>query len=55
MRTITAQEAVVGREWAIMCGNDVYDLYRDEDTAKRICNDLSKRYTDKHYEVAHIE
>lgn len=56
MNTITPREALKGREYAIVKVEDcsVYDLYRDADTASRICNDLNRRYGDV-YQVAAID
>lgn len=48
MNTITPQEALRGREYAIVKAKDksIYDLYCDEDTARRIADDLNARYGD---------
>ena len=57
MRTITPRQALRESQYAIVTRNEpchVYDLYPDEDTARRITNDLNRRYGDT-YEVAAID
>ncbi len=60
IKTITPRQALSGQEWAVISstkvGIRVYDLFRTQDAATRICNDLNKRYRDIcMYYVAHIE
>ena len=48
MLVISPEEALMGREYAIVTINDaprrVYDLYPNEEIAQRICDDLNIRY-----------
>lgn len=48
MLTISPEEALRGREYAVVTINDaprkVYDLYPDKEIAKQICDDLNIRY-----------
>lgn len=48
MLVISPEEALNGREYAVVTINDtprrVYDLYPDEEIARRICDDLNVRY-----------
>ena len=57
MNTITPREALRGREYAIVKAGDksIYDLYRDEDTARRIADDLNARYGDGTYHAAKVD
>ena len=54
-KTISPQEALQGRSWAIVSDWGVYDLYREKVVAESICNDLNRRYGSDKYAVAHIE
>lgn len=55
MTEITAEEALVGREYVVRNVNtkEVYDLYPDEDIARRIRDDLNRRYGEL-FEVCHV-
>ena len=55
MLTITPEQALQGRSWAIVSDWGVYDLYREQVVAESICRDLNKRYGSDKYAVAHIE
>jgi hypothetical protein len=57
MTTITPYEALRCREYAIVKASDgsIYDLYRDEDTAKRIADDLNRRYGEASYYAAKVD
>lgn len=57
MRTITARQALRERGYAVVTKGEpchVYDLYRDQDVAERICHDLNARYGEM-YEVAFVD
>ena len=57
MNTITPKEALQGRKYAIVeaKSGQIYDLYRDKDTAKRVADDLNKRYGDASYYAAKVD
>jgi len=57
MNTITPKEALQGREYAIVeaKSGQIYDLYRDADTAERIADDLNARYGDGTYHAAKVD
>lgn len=57
MRVISPYQALRENQYAVVTRTEpvtVYDLYNTEDTARRICRDLNKRYADA-YEVAAID
>lgn len=57
MKTISPYEALRENEYVVTTckkPRHIYDLYPDEDEARRICNDLNKRYGQK-YEVRAID
>ena len=57
MRTISPYEALQENEYVVATKTKprhVYGLYPTKDIAKRICNDLNKRYGDK-YEACAID
>ena len=58
MRTRTANQAIEGKDWAIVYedeeGIHVYGLYKDEKIAKRVTGALNEYNEDGGYEVAWI-
>ena len=55
IETITPEKALQDRSWCIVGTYGVYELYRDQDTAMRVCADLNRRYGHDAYYVAHVE